>query len=103
MFKQFAVSVAFSVMAASSASACVAYDGPSDTFTNNCGEETYVQYRTVGGGCYVTNRGEFSFKQNETHSDPLLSEACGSTSNWRVDWAWCNYDEWSSGTCKPKF
>ncbi|WP_456388896.1 hypothetical protein [Profundibacter sp.] len=103
MLKISTVSAAIFIVATNSASACVAYDGPSDTFTNNCGEETYVEYRTVGGGCYVTEPGAFSFKPNETHTDALLSEPCGSTSNWRVDWAWCNYAEWSSGACKPKF
>ena len=103
MNKLTAVSTAFFAMAASGASACVVYDGPSDTFSNNCGEEVYVQYRTVGGGCYVSDRGAFSFKHNEQRTDPLLSEPCGSTSGWRVDWAWCNYEEWTNGQCKPKF
>ena len=103
MLKLSAMSAAFIVVAASGASACVAYDGPTDTFTNNCGEDTYVEYRTIGGGCYTAERGAFSFKPNETHSDALLSEPCGTSSNWRVDWAWCNSQEWSAGTCKPKF
>lgn len=103
MIKLSVMSAAFFVLAATTASACVSYDGPSDTFTNSCGEEVYVQYRTVGGGCYVSDLGAFSFKANETRVDPLLSDACGSTTNWRVDWAWCNYDEWSTGSCKPRF
>lgn len=103
MFKLSAMSAAFFLFAASSASACVSYDGPTDTFTNSCGEDVFVQYRTVGGGCYAASLGEFSFKSNETHNDPALSDPCGSTSNWRVDWAWCNNDEWKNGTCKPKF
>lgn len=103
MFKPPALATAFFVIAANSASACVSYNGPTDTFTNTCGEEVYVQYRTVGGGCFITELGAFSFKANETRTDPLLSESCGATGNWRVDWAWCNYDEWTNGTCKPKF
>lgn len=103
MFKLSTLSAAFFVIAAHSASACISYDGPTDTFTNNCGEDVYVQYRTVGGGCYVSDLGAFSFKANKTRVDPLLSDSCGSSSNWRVDWAWCNLDEWTNGTCKPKF
>lgn len=103
MLKQAIMSAAFFMIAATSASACVSYDGPTDTFANSCGEDIFVQYRTVGGGCYVSDLGSFTFKMGETHSDPQLSDPCGSTSKWRVDWAWCNNDEWVAGTCKPKF
>lgn len=103
MLKLPAVSVALLVIATNSASACVGYDGPSDTFTSTCQEEVYVEYRTVGGGCYTTNRGAFSLKPNESWTDLRLSESCGSTGNWRVDWAWCDHQEWKNGTCKPRF
>ncbi len=103
MFKLPAISAAVIVLAAQGASACVAYDGPTDTFTNTCGNEVFVQYRTVGGGCYATEHGSVTLKDGESKSDPLLSETCGSSGTFRVDWAWCDYQDWKSGSCKPKF
>lgn len=103
MLKLSAVSAAFFAIAASGASACVGYDGPSDTFTSTCENEVFIQYRTVGGGCYATDLGAFSLKPGASKADPLLSEACGSTTNWRVDWAWCDQADFDAGTCKPKF
>ncbi len=103
MLKKTAIGAAFYLVAAQGASACVTYDGLSDTFTNTCGTDVYVEYRTVGGGCYADKRGSFPMKPNETRVDPKLSEPCGSTTNWRVDWAWCDLADWKSGSCKPKF
>jgi len=103
MFKLSAASAAVIVLTVQGASACVAYNGQTDTFTNTCGNEVFVQYRTVGGGCYTTKRGAISLKDGENKADPLLSETCGYSGSFRVDWAWCDYQEWQAGTCKPKF
>ncbi len=103
MLKLSAVSVAFFAIAASGASACVVYETLTDTFTNTCETEQYIEFRTVGGGCYTEEAVSFSLKPNEAQSFPKLSEPCGAAEKWNAVFGWCDQAEFDAGTCKPKY
>lgn len=85
------------------ASACISYDHSSNTFFSACDETMYVIYRTVGGGCYQTETGNLTLQAGASQQDDKLSGACGASDGWRVDWTWCEFDQWENGDCKPKF
>jgi len=91
------------IATASGASACIMADKQTDTFINTCDIAQYVEYRTVGGGCYTVNHGAKSLKGRENWQDPRLSEACGSVTAFRVSYAWCDQSEKDSGSCKLEY
>lgn len=100
MLKLSAVSVAFMAIGASGASACITVDQQTDTFTNTCDTAQYIEYRTVGGGCYTVKHGSTSLKAHESWRDPMLSEACGSVVGFGIRYAWCEQTERDAGSCK---
>lgn len=102
MIKSIFTAVAFTAVA-SGASACITADKQTDTFINTCDTPQYVEYRTVGGGCYTVNHGARSLKSRETWHDPMLSEACGSVTAFRVSYAWCEQAEKDAGSCKLEY
>jgi len=101
MFKLSTMSAAFFVIAATSASACISYDDVTDTFTNNCATEQYIEVKTSGGGCYTQIPLSFSLKPRESKSFPEMSEPCGDTLGWKGTFGYCDQKEWVSGACKP--
>ncbi|PIE14629.1 MAG: hypothetical protein CSA68_10030 [Rhodobacterales bacterium] len=82
--------------------ACVAFDGARNRFSNACDAAQYVQYRTVGGGCYLKQPGHMSLQPGESATDPKLGQSCGSDAKWWVQYGWCDLAEWQKGACKVK-
>ena len=82
---------------------CVSYNGQTDVFANSCATSVAVAYRTVGGGCFMANAAQFTLAPGATSSQPLLSESCGSGSDWVVDWLACEIVDFENGTCKLNF
>lgn len=105
MFKLSAVSAALFVASISAASAadCVSYDGLTDVFTSSCESAVVIEYRTVNGGCFMTERAKFTLNPGQSSSQLLLSESCGNGDSWTVDWVACDSAEYNSGQCKLSF
>lgn len=103
MMKSTIATAALFVVTASAASACISADKQTDTFSNTCDTAQYVEYRTVGGGCYTVNHGSKSLKPHENWADPMLSQACGSVTAFRVSYAWCEQAEKDAGNCKLEY
>lgn len=103
MTKLSIVTVACLVTSAGAASACIIADKQTDTFSNTCDTAQYVEYKTVGGGCYTVNHGAKSLKAHEKWHDPMLSQACGSVTAFRVSYAWCEQAEKDAGSCKLEY
>ncbi|KPU84398.1 hypothetical protein JI58_04155 [Marinosulfonomonas sp. PRT-SC04] len=103
MLKLSAVSLAFLAIGASGASACITVDKDTDIFTNSCDTPLYIEYRTVGGGCYTVKHGAASIKAQGEWHDPKLSEACGAVGKFHVNYAWCDQTERDDGTCKLNY
>ncbi|GEM_PF-1552625 len=82
---------------------CVKFDRPSSTFYNQCPNELYVQYDTVGGGCYQSQPGAFTFEPGESRTDTTLQMTCSGDGTGKIRWAWCDYNEWRNGDCTTSF
>ena len=103
MFKYMAAGLTVFVMAADGASACIGFDDATDTFSSSCSSKHYVEYRTVGGGCYSDAHGKMTLQAGQKMADPKLSQSCGSVGKWWVQYTWCEFSQWKNGSCKPKF
>ncbi len=93
--------VAFASLPA--AAGCIALDKHTKVFTNNCSFDAYVEYNTIGGGCYQgsSNTLRFTIDRNQRKTFPLLSEKCDSATSWKTHWGWCDWEKWRNGDCKP--
>lgn len=105
MYKQAACGAILLIASTQLANAanCVSYNGQTDVFTNACTTDVIISYRTVGGGCFASNAEKFTLAKGRTSSQPLLSEYCGSSGNFSVEWNSCSVVEYESGACKLDF
>jgi len=103
MLKFLAASAAFFVIAVNSASACIGFDDETDTFSSSCASKHYIEYATVGGGCFTDTRGALTLEPGQKARAPKLSQSCGLDGSWWVQYGWCDYAKWKSGHCKPEF
>jgi hypothetical protein len=80
--------------------ACVELDANTGRMFNNCGYKVIVDFKTVGGGCFTGLHGT-EVIQAGGWTGTALSMSCGSSGGWQNFWAWCPYEDWVNGTCKP--
>jgi hypothetical protein len=84
----------------SDAAACVQLDNRTGRMFNKCGYKVLVDFKTVGGGCYAGQHGQVTIDTG-SWAGTGLQMSCSNSTRWTNVWAWCRYDDWVKGTCKP--
>ncbi|KQP66124.1 hypothetical protein [Methylobacterium sp. Leaf112] len=75
---------------------CLTLDN--NTFHNSCSADLIFNFKTIGGGCHTRTRGGETIGAHGKRTTSA-NHACGGTTPKQVEWNYCIYNDWVSGSC----